>query len=388
MSRVQHELLPVVTAPVARNLHQTIEDPHFGGRSGESEHASHCGGRNGIVVEIETDIDGLAGANIDNFVGGERMERKRQQTWLLFAEGLHYRTGVIGRPWALVRDVIAPLERLSIALFERGESATRPERIAHIADGTFHPALLIARAHLARAWNEVMVSRQFQQAGIEEDLIVAAFEYGAAQVVIQDDARHAGERFKGMHVTAQEVFHHLIEEELKVKSPRPGQSDDEARQRTSGTADHDVTEVRPIGLRLVGGEGLQTEECFCSSRAQTGDGAAQLPDTAGVAAIPDHLVKPRGAKTGILVQSLAQELQIRIENGRAQLFGAMKALDLNGLPHGVSMQPELQSDGADLPVFGIKVTAYLYAGFGTDHSCRFRFGIRGKGLTKRPARPQ
>ena len=36
MSRVQHELLPVVAAPVPRNLHQAIEYPHFGGRSGES----------------------------------------------------------------------------------------------------------------------------------------------------------------------------------------------------------------------------------------------------------------------------------------------------------------------------------------------------------------
>src|ERR1035437_5455087 len=135
-----------------------------------------------IVVEIETNVDGFAGANVDNSVSGERMERKRQQTWLFFAESLHYLTGVIGRPWTLVRDLIAPLQSLTVAFFERGESAARPERIAHIADGAFHPAFLIACPDLAGARNKVIVARQFQQAGVEEDLIVAAFEYGAAQV--------------------------------------------------------------------------------------------------------------------------------------------------------------------------------------------------------------
>jgi hypothetical protein len=48
----------------------------------------------------------------------------------------------------------------------------------------------------------------------------------------------------------------------------------------------------------------------------------------------------------------------------------------------------LLSDGADLPVFGIKITAYLHADFRTDHSRHLRFGMRGKGLTKRPGRPQ
>ena len=54
----------------------------------------------------------------------------------------------------------------------------------------------------------------------------------------------------------------------------------------------------------------------------------------------------------------------------------------NGLPYGVGMQPELQGYGADLPVFGIKITAYLHAGLGTNHSCRLGLGMRGKGLTE------
>ena len=40
-------------------------------------------------------------------------------------------------------------------------------------------------------------------------------------------------------------------------------------------------------------------------RAQTGHGAPQLLDAAGVAAIADHLIKARGAQAGMLRQRLA-----------------------------------------------------------------------------------
>jgi hypothetical protein len=36
------------------------------------------------------------------------------------------------------------------------------------------------------------------------------------------------------------------------------------------------------------------------------------------------------------------------------------------------VQSQLLSDGSDLPVFGIKVAAYLHAGFGTNFNKRSR----------------
>jgi hypothetical protein len=53
------------------------------------------------------------------------------------------------------------------------------------------------------------------------------------------------------------------------------------------------------------------------------------------------------------------------------------------------MNIEFTGDGADFPVLGVKVTANLNAGFGIDHLFSFlKRGIRGKGSTNRPLRPQ
>lgn len=73
-------------------------------------------------------------------------------------------------------DFIAPLYSLAIAFGERGEMPARKERIAHIANGSFHTPFLIAPAHLARLWSEVIMGAQLDQPGVEEDVIAAALQ--------------------------------------------------------------------------------------------------------------------------------------------------------------------------------------------------------------------
>ena len=115
--------------------------------------------------------------------------------------------------------------------------------------------------------------RQIQQTGVKVDVIAAPLEHGTFEIVIENHARRTGEVLKGMDVAAKNILHLLIEEKLQVERPRMGQGDDEARQRALGAADLYVAEVRPVGLSLFGGEGMEPEECFRPFETHGGNGA-------------------------------------------------------------------------------------------------------------------
>ena len=110
-----------------------------------------------LIVEIEANIDGLARMHGLDAVGGKRMQCGRQQPRLLFGEDIGNGAVVASRPAPLMRNLIAPEQGLAITFGQRREGAACPKRIAHIADGSFHASFLIARAHLARPWREVIM---------------------------------------------------------------------------------------------------------------------------------------------------------------------------------------------------------------------------------------
>jgi hypothetical protein len=57
-------------------------------------------------------------------------------------------------------------------------------------------------------------------------------------------------------MAAQEILRRLVEKELQIQRPRPGQGDYEAGELTFGAADHDGAEVRPVNLCLLGRKNL------------------------------------------------------------------------------------------------------------------------------------
>jgi hypothetical protein len=105
---------------------------------------------------------------------------------------------------------------LAIAFRQSGEDAASPERIAYIPNSSLHAAFLISCPYLTRTRGEVIVSGQFQQSRVEMNLVAAAFQHRAAKIVVQDDPGNPGPGLKGVHVTAQKVFHRLVQEELQV----------------------------------------------------------------------------------------------------------------------------------------------------------------------------
>lgn len=240
----------------------------------------------------------------------------------------------------------------------------------------------------------MIVRRQFQQPRVEMNLVAAAFQHRTAKIVIQDDPGRSGPGLKGAPMAAQEILHRLIEKELQIQRPRPGQGDHKAGELAPGPADPDGAKVRPVHLGLLGGKNLQSEEGLVGVRAQPGDDAPQLLDTAGVATIADHLVDARGAQAWMLLQHLAHKRQIRIDNGGPQRLGAVEAFHFNGAPYGVRVDVQGLCNRADFPMFGVEIAANLYTGFGTDHSSspsswnlRERIGEAAWAATDRATQP-
>ncbi|MSO22789.1 MAG: hypothetical protein EXQ58_05940 [Acidobacteria bacterium] len=87
---------------------------------------------------------------------------------------------------------------------------------------------------------------------------------------------------------------------------------------------------------------------------QLGHDAAQLDHTAPIAARFEHLEQAGGAQTGILLESLAEEVQVRIGQPGATRRATAKALGLQSPAHGVGMQAELGRKGTHLPMLGME----------------------------------
>ena len=86
-----------------RDLLGSVQDTNPGVGGDQGEGTANGLGRDGIIVEIKADIDGLGGTNGKNQIGVEGMERQRQQARLFFDEGLRHGAGIVPGPGALMR---------------------------------------------------------------------------------------------------------------------------------------------------------------------------------------------------------------------------------------------------------------------------------------------
>ena len=157
-----------------------------------------------------------------------------------------------------------------------------------------------------------------------------------------------------MDVAEEKILQGLVEEELQPQSAAVGEGEDEAGQTTAGATDGHFSEVGPVGLRLLAGEGAQTKKSFALGRAQFGHDTAELVDAAGVAARVNHLEEAGGAQARILLQGLAQEVEVRIGETVAQPGMAAEAVGVERGAHGIGVQVQFRRNGADLPMLGVK----------------------------------
>jgi hypothetical protein len=137
---------------------------------------------NGVIVEIETDVDRFAGTHWHDEICPERVSGQGQQARLLFGEDPGDGAAVVPRLGPLMGDPVAREQSLPVAFSERGEGTARPERFADITNGALHAAFLVARPHLTGTRHEVIMGAQFQQSWIEVNLVAYAFEHALGRL--------------------------------------------------------------------------------------------------------------------------------------------------------------------------------------------------------------
>ena len=73
--RIEHLLPAVIGAAMPGNLLIPVKNADRGFRSGQYELAADSSRRNGVIIEIKTDVDGFAGSHRDQQIGIEPMKQ-------------------------------------------------------------------------------------------------------------------------------------------------------------------------------------------------------------------------------------------------------------------------------------------------------------------------
>lgn len=88
-----------------------------------------------------------------------------------------------------------------------------------------------------------------------------------------------------------------------------------------------MAEVCPIDLRLFA-RCVELQERFAVHGPQSRNGTAQLRDAAGITAVANHLINACGAQARVLIQRLAYEPGIKIDQGCAHRPRILESLGL------------------------------------------------------------
>jgi len=130
------------------------------------------------LLEQLAQIEVAERAHRNYAVGIELVQRQLEQARPLFSENLGDGTIAIVGPRPLMRNLVAPLQSLAVALLQSGERARRPERIAHIANRPLHAPFLVTRAHLAGTRLEVIMPGQLQKPLVDRELVAMTLQHG------------------------------------------------------------------------------------------------------------------------------------------------------------------------------------------------------------------
>ena len=208
----------------------------------------------------------------------------------------------------------------------------------------------------------------------------AAVEHGAAQVVVHEVAGGASQRLEGVDVPPQEALQRLVEGEQRGQRARVAEDHDESGDRACALSDVDLAERAPVDLCLLPDQSHDPAvDGAAGLGPQAPHEAADREDRAGIAALADHLVDPRGAQPRVLRQGVADERQIRVEDaGPTQAGTDPCRLALHRGADRLTVEAELGRDGPDLPVLAVEQAPDLGALRGCDHpsSLSLRCGAR------------
>jgi hypothetical protein len=113
---------------------------------------------------------------------------------------------------------LKPVPGRGIQGTEVGYLKTREEVFFDVAHAVFHPAFLMAFAHMARCDGKTTVGGKVEILGIEHRRFTqGSLEHGGFEVIDHDFFRNAAEELKGVLMAGQEVLHRLGDGELDIQ---------------------------------------------------------------------------------------------------------------------------------------------------------------------------
>ena len=106
-------------------------------------------------------------------------------------------------------------------------------------------------------------------------------------------------------MAAHEVGELGVEVETQERVPGVAEHHDEGHQGALGTPDGELSEVGPVDLGLLAGQGAQTKVRFARTMwTQLRDAVAEVVRPAWIAACVDHVEQPRGGQRRERLQRL------------------------------------------------------------------------------------
>ena len=195
----------------------------------------------------------------------------------------------------------------------KGRAAKNACRRYWICLSTF--PLLISPARRAGARCEVVMAGEVEQAGMKLHGRRARSSTALRRLSYTRFAGGASQRLKGVDVPPQEALHGLVEGEQRGQRARVAEDHDESGDRACALSDVDLAERAPVDLCLLPDQSHDPAvDGAAGLGPQAPHEAADREDRAGIAALADHLVDPRGAQPRVLRQGVADERQIRVED--------------------------------------------------------------------------
>lgn len=238
----------VVAARVAGDLGRAIDDAH-GGRVGQQrDGALHARVGNRIAIAIEADVGLLAAADRAHQRRLEGMGRLGQQHALLLSEDL--RDGLIAvlGMAPLVRDRVAPRDKLRLEIVDIAKGARRDEGVPQILDLPLDLPLLVGARRRAGAWGEVIVAGQLKEPRVEVNGRALPVQHRGLQIVVDEGAGTAAEGAEGLDVSAEEALERLVQREDGVDRARVAEDEHEGGQGPRAATDPDRPKAAPVHL--------------------------------------------------------------------------------------------------------------------------------------------
>ena len=310
--------------------------------------------RHGVPVGVEADEGlGVGADRLDPVGVGQRLGQ-REEAVVLFGEHVGDGSGREHGVRAWLCDFGEEAHELGVALGNAGDGAAGEEAVAQVADGALNLALVFRARDRAKAWLDAHVPAQLEEHWVEAHRVAAPLEHDDLGVVEEPLARDPAESSRGAHERPSERMHGEVEDELAPQRPRVREHEHKEPQRSLAAGHGDLANVRPVDLRLFAGERLGAEVYLAARlRPDRGHILAQRADSAGVAALGDHVMQARGAQSRVAGQRFGDEGEVRVDEARPRGGAWARVPEAEDAADHIGVDPELGRDRADAPVLRV-----------------------------------